>query len=105
MSLPAYLELLPSRTDAANDRLLQTLADCLGDEAFEALIERWRMRAFDAYCAIRKAQRENDGDASPRLVALCEAAEIAVTLAEEIGALRAAVVLDLPSEPPYAVTA
>jgi hypothetical protein len=105
MNRPSHLEVLASRANVVRGAFSETLTDCRGDEAFEALIERWRRQAFDAYCAVRHAQRQQGCDTSLRLVALCEAAEIAVALAEEIGTLRAAVMLDLPDDATHAVLA
>jgi hypothetical protein len=70
-----------------------------GEEAFELLVERWRMLAFDMYAAVRHAQRDREGSSvSARLVSLCQASDVAQTLVEEIAALRVAALVDLSDE-------
>jgi hypothetical protein len=81
---------------------LTTVVTGDGEEAFEVLIERWRMSAFEMYSAIRQAQRDRQGrTVSSRLVALGRASDLAQTLVEEIAALRVAVPVDLSDDASY----
>ncbi len=56
------------------------------ERAFEELIERWRMMAFDVYAAVRGGQRERTS-VSARVDALRSAGETASTLSSEVALL------------------
>jgi hypothetical protein len=71
------------------------------DEGLHALIERWRLQAFDVYAAIRHAQRDEARSDVARLVDLRRASDLAQTLVDEIAALRVAAQVDLRDDVNY----
>jgi hypothetical protein len=71
------------------------------DDGIDALIERWRLQAFDLYSAIRQAQRGEARSEVARIVDLLRASDLAQTLVDEIAALRVAAHLDLRNDVNY----
>ncbi len=70
-------------------------------DSLDALIERWRLRAFDVYASIRQAQRDGSRSDVARLVDLRRASDLAQTLADEIAALQVAAQMDLRDDVNY----
>ena len=72
-----------------------------GEAGLDALIERWRLQAFDVYRAVRQAQRGEARADVARLVDLRHASDLAQTLVDEIAALRVAAQVDLRDDVNY----